>query len=186
MSKLVGTAPTLTPQSIDLNCETTWDELYPSLRVLARYLVYSFHVSLWHGQEEDIIEDIVQETALRVIERARKTERGEAPPIYSLKHMATAIAQNYCRDLRRSDRKLFHFPEQDDGAIAMGGMQEQTHVLDAVVEQMYQEWILVTVARKIANFPEKQREAILIDLANRMSYGRHPTPLQKAFMEIGI
>jgi DNA-directed RNA polymerase specialized sigma24 family protein len=154
--------------------------------VLARSLVYSFHVTLWRGQEEDMIEDIVQETALRLIERAHKVELGEAAPIYSLKRIMTVIAQNYCRDLRRRDRKLFHFPEQDDAAGALTGMQEQTDVLDAIVEYMHEEWILVMMTHNIANFPKKQREAILIDLANHMSFDEHPTPLQKAFLKVGM
>src|SRR5881296_598012 len=87
----------------DINSEDTWSNLYASLRSLARYLVYSFGVSAWQGQEDDIIEDIVQETARRVIERVRKAERGEADPIHSLKHMMIVIAQNYYKDLRRSD-----------------------------------------------------------------------------------
>jgi len=186
MGMPVNAAPVPASANIDLNCEASWNELYTSLRVLARYLVYAFRVSLWHGQEEDMIEDIVQETALRLIERARKAERGEAAHVYSLKRMMTVIAQNYCKDLRRRDCKLFHFPEQDDAAEALTGMQEQTHALDTVIERMYQEWILVTVARKIANFPKKQREAILIDLADHMSFDEHPTPLQKAFLKVGI
>ena len=80
-------------QSIDLNSEANWSDLYASLRALARYLVYSFNVSSWRGQEEDIMEDIVQETARRIIERVRKAERGEAGPIHSLKHMMMVIAQ---------------------------------------------------------------------------------------------
>lgn len=186
MGTLVSAASTPVVETIDLNCEASWNELYISLRVLARYLVYSFRVSLWHGQEEDMIEDIVQETALRLIQRARKAECGEATPIYSLRRMMTVIAQNYCRDLRRRDRKLFHFPEQDDAIGTLIDMQEQTDIVDTIVECMHQEWLLVTVAHEIAKFPKKQREAILIDLANLMSFNEHPTPLQKAFQQVGI
>src|SRR5947209_2476855 len=139
MGILIGAAPTPASENIDLNCEATWNELYTFLRVFARYLVYSFRVSLWYGQEEDMIEDIVQETVLRLIERTRKVERSEAAPIYSLKRMMTVIAQNYCKDLRRRDRKFFHFPEQDDAIGTLTDMQEQTHALDAVVEHMYLE-----------------------------------------------
>jgi DNA-directed RNA polymerase specialized sigma24 family protein len=186
MGTHVDISPTSPSQGIDLNSEVIWNKLYPSLRSLSRYLVYSFRVSLWQGQEEDLIEDIVQETAWRIIERARKAERGEADPIYSLKHMMTVIAQNYCRDLRRSDRRMFHFPPQDDTTETLPSTQEQTHAFDAVIESVYQECILTKVARNIANFPEKQREAILIDLANHMSFDGHPTPLQRAFLELGI
>jgi len=45
----------------ELSSEGTWRKLYPLLRSIARKFVFSFKVSSWHGQEEGIIEDIVQE-----------------------------------------------------------------------------------------------------------------------------
>src|SRR2546421_7690828 len=172
--------------SIDLNSEATWNNLYASLRTFARYLVYSFSLPSWRGQEEDIIEDIVQETARRVIERTRKAERGEAAPIHSLKHMMTIIAQNYCTDLWRSDRRLLHMPPQDYAPENLVGVDEQAHTLDAVTENVYQESLFMLIAHEIASFPDKQRKALLIDLANRMSFDTRPTALQKAFLEEGI
>src|SRR5437588_5178662 len=100
--------------SPDLNSEVTWGDLYTTLRPLARYLVYSFPVPSWRGQEEDVIEDIVQETARRIIERAQKAERGEAEPIRSLHQMVTVVAQNYCKDLRRRERRLVRIGQDDD------------------------------------------------------------------------
>ena len=172
--------------SIDLNSEANWSDLYASLRALARYLVYSFNVSSWRGQEEDIMEDIVQETARRIIERVRKAERGEAGPIHSLKHMMMVIAQNYCTDLWRSDRRLSHMSPQDYESETLVGVDEQAHTLDVVTENVYQESLFMLIAHEIASFPDKQRKAILIDLANRMSFDTRPTALQKAFLEEGI
>ena len=172
--------------SLDLNSEATWNDLYTTLRTLTRYLVYSFHVPSWRGQEEDVIEDIVQETARRLIERARKAERGEAEPIHSLKQMMIVIAQNYCKDLRRSERRSYHKLPQDYSPETFGGVAEQVHTLDAATENVYQEWLYMLIAHEIANFPEKQRQAILTDLANRMSFDTRPTALQKAFLNEGI
>lgn len=186
MCTRIDTFSVSSSQNLELSSEDIWNRLYSSLRPLARRLVYSFRISLWRGQEEDIVEDIVQETVWRLVERTRKAERGEAAPIYSLKYMMTVIAQNYCKDLRRRDRKLFHLPEQDDPSEACPDIQKQMPELDAVVERVYQEWVLTVVARKIASFPPKQREAILIDLAHHTSFDGHPTPLQKAFLAVGI
>jgi RNA polymerase sigma factor (sigma-70 family) len=177
---------TLSSDTIDLSSEATWNDLYSSLRSLVRYLVYSFTVSSWRGQQEDIIEDIIQETMRRVLERARKAERGEADPIHSLKQMMTVIAQNYCKDLWRRDHKVSHMPSQGVVAETFVGANEQTHTLDTVTENVYQEFIFMAVAHEIANFPDKQRKAILIDLANRMCFDIRPTPLQKAFLKEGI
>ena len=47
---------------------------------------------------------------------------------------------------------------------------------------IYQEGLFKLVAREVNAFPDKQRQAILIDLANCMSFDTQLTPLQKAFL----
>jgi hypothetical protein len=167
----------------DLYGEHTWRDIYPALRSLARYLVYTAHVPSWKGQEEDIIEDVVQETARRLLLRAQKAERGEASPIVSLTQMMTAIAQNYCKDLRRRDYRLSHELPSD---VSSEIRDEQSHLLETITESIYQEGLFKLLAHEIATFPDKQRTAVLIDLANRMSFDAQPTPLQKAFLAAGI
>jgi DNA-directed RNA polymerase specialized sigma24 family protein len=167
----------------DINSESTWIDLYASLRSLARYLIYTYRVASWWGQEEDMIEDVVQETARRLVERTRKAERGEAEPIYSLKHMMTTIAQNYCKDLRRSDHRLLHMPPQDYAPEPFVNGDDQEQTLDTVIERVFEETIFLAIAHEIARFPAKQRNALLMDLANRMCFDIQPTPLQKAFMK---
>ena len=58
-----------------LENSSAWEEMYQSLQSLVRRLVFSFAVPAWHGQEEDIVEDIVQEAARKLIEYVRKAER---------------------------------------------------------------------------------------------------------------
>jgi len=172
--------------NVDINNEATWQKFYGTLRPFARYLVYSLHISAWTGQEEDMIEDIVQETMRRMIERARKAERGEAEPIYSLKHMAVVTARNYCKDLRRAERRLCHVALEDLDPAPRAGEDEHLYPLEEVTEKTYQESLFLTIAHEVARFPVKQRQALLIDLANRMSFDSGPTPLQKAFLREGI
>ena len=176
----------LLTETLDLSSEITWRNLTLSLGSFARSLVYSFHVPSWRGQEEDIIEDIVQETARRIIERIQKAERGEADPVQSLPKMVTIIAQNYCRDLRRHDIRLVHIQPDQYVANVHIRNRDQPHILDTICESVDQEQLLTQVAREIANFPTKQRNALLIDLANRMYFDKQPTPLQQAFLEAGI
>lgn len=184
---MLTTVENLQTESLDLTSESTWVDLIASLRSTARFLAYSYsyQVPSWQGQEEDLAQDIVQETARRMIERARKAERGEAEPVRSRK-MITTTAQNYCKDLRRRDLRLFRSFENgfdlDDSAPA----DSQPRFFDAICEQINQEQLLAQVAQGIACFPEKQRTALLIDLANRMSFDGQPTALQKAFREAGI
>ncbi len=174
------------PVTYDVNSDTTWSKLYPELWSLARHLVNSFSVPSWKGQQDDIIGDIVQETTRRLIERSRKAERGEATPIHSPQYMMTVIARNYCQDLRRHDRRLFHIHAYDYTSQVHAGMNDQVHPLELVTEKVHQELLLKLIAKEVSNFPAKQRRALLIDLANRMSFDGHPTSLQQAFLEVGI
>ncbi|HEY1348062.1 MAG TPA: hypothetical protein VGF67_00380 [Ktedonobacteraceae bacterium] len=175
----------LAGDTLDLTSETTWIDLIPSLVSTARSLAYSYasQVSSWQGQEEELAQDIVQETARRMIERARKAERGEAEPVHSRK-MITTTAQNYCKDLRRHDQRLLR-PEAYGFAME-GPPSEMAPLFDEVCEHIDQKQLLEQVARDIASFPEKQRTALLIDLANRMSFMGQPTALQQAFLAVDI
>ncbi len=175
-----------TSTQIDINSDMTWNELYPSLRSLARYLVNTLPLGSWRGQEADIVEDIVQETMRRVIERSRKAERGEATPIQSLKQMITVIAYNYYRDMRRHDHRLTRIDACDYMPVTVENMESAALLLDSVTERVYQESLFDLLAGEIEHFPRKQRSALLTDLANRMCFDARPTPLQEAFLEVGI
>src|SRR5204863_1134354 len=107
-------------------------------------------------------------------------------PIHTPKHMMMTIAQNYGKDLRRSDRRLLHMPPQDYASQILVDADEQADTSDAATENVYQEKLFVLLAHEIANFPNKQRKALLIDLANRMCFDTRPTPLQSALLEVGI
>ena len=176
----------LLAEPLDLANETTWKKLTHSLGSFARSLVYSYRVPSWKGQEEDVTEDIVQETMRRIIERIQKSERGEADPIRSLDHITTIIAQNYCRDLRRRDCRLVSVQPDDLLWGVLDRTGDQPPLFDKICEGVDQELLLAQIAREIANFPHKQRNALLIDLANRMYFDIQLTPLQKAFQEAGI
>lgn len=185
-STMVTKSPASNADTFDLGSNGSWKELYASLKPSARYSVYALRVSSWQGQENDIIEDIVQETAYRMIEYARKAERGEAPSIHSLKNMMRVVAQNYCKDMNRSDRRLLRVQSQDALPQLPANKDNQMSLVELSIENVYQEGMFKLVASEIDGFPEKQRTAILIDLANRMHFGKQPTPLQKAFLEVGI
>ena len=170
----------------DIGSEATWNDLYVSLRPYAGFLVYSFHLPSWYGQEEETVDDIVQETMRRIVEHVRKAERGEAAPIHSLKGLMTVIARNYCKDLWRSEYKYSPMRPQEYTPELSSAESVHPGSLDVAIEQAYLESLFELIAREIANFPDKQRKALLIDLANRMDFDAQPTPLQKAFLKVGI
>lgn len=92
----------------ELSIELDWNELYTFLRGYVPRIVYTFRFSSWRGQEEDVIEDVIQETMRRVTERVQRVQRREAEPIRLLEHISVVIATNYCRDLIHRDHRLVH------------------------------------------------------------------------------
>jgi DNA-directed RNA polymerase specialized sigma24 family protein len=172
----------------DIGFGTLWNALYPTLHSFVKVLVHSFHVQSWRGQEDDIVQDIIQETARRLIERQRKVERGEAPPIQMFERMALVTASNYCKDMRRRDCRLVRLPEDACSPDVLDIITEKNdvNISDEATEGIYNEELFALLAREIVKFPYKQREALLIDLANRMSFETKTTLLQEAFLKVGI
>src|SRR5260370_35556835 len=149
-----------------------WPKLYPTLRLLGRRLVYSFHIQYWRGQEDDIVEDILQETARRLIEYQKKAEYGEAAPIQMLERMAVVTAYNYCKDMRRRDWRLVRLPEgaHSPNVLDIISARDVLDLSGQGTDRLNQEGLFALLAREIVKFPYKQRKALLIDLANRMSF----------------
>lgn len=168
-----------------LMSDTLWCSLYPSLRSLARYLVCTSPLPYWHGQEDDLVEDIVQETIRRVIERAHKAERGEAAPIQSFKQMATVVAYNYYRDLKRHDYRLSRL-DPISSPTQHTDEQLDEDALTIAAEQVDQDHLFDILASEIGHFPTKQKQAILTDLANRMFFDKEPTSLQNPFSKLEL
>jgi len=176
----------IAPSMFDLSSEEDWMRCMNWLRACVRRIVYSAHLVLWRGQEEDIIEDVVQETVRRILERSQQAERLEAAPICSLERMCFSIAHNYCIDMLRRDSRLLRVSADcswfEDECVP----DNQANAFEVAIEQAFQEEIFTRLAHQVARFPEKRRRALLIDLANRMCFERELTPLQKAFMAVGI
>jgi DNA-directed RNA polymerase specialized sigma24 family protein len=175
-----------------LRCEpgsdTFWINLYSFLRPLVKRLVLSSGISSWRGQEEDIVEDIVQETITRVLKCMRRAERGEGIPIASPLGLSIVIARNYYEDLRRRDRKLVHITTHDYSSRAH--VVPLSHLdsdpAELALNNIFLEWLYVKFSLEAVKFSYKQRSALFVDLANRMDFDAQPTALQKAFLEVGI
>jgi len=160
--------------------EANWGESYPQLHAQARRIVHQLKVAHWQGQEEDVAWDIVQESMRKTFEYARKVENGGHEPIQSLTALLTTVAQNYGRDLRRREWRL-----QKETA-AQGFVDNEQNFGDIATENVHQEHLFRFLAHEIAHFPQKQRQALLMDLAQRMTFGEQPSTLQAAFQAEGI
>lgn len=169
-----------------LRDEERCKELLSFLRLYAWRLVCAADIEIWRGQRRDVVEDIVQETVWRTIERARRAHAGELPPIDSLKGFMTIIARHYCIDLQRRDS---HLRREVPGAACAEydfAAGERTNLLDLAIERLSQEELFARLARCVARFPRKQRDALLTNLANRMLFDEEPSTLQSTFLAEGI
>ncbi len=166
--------------------DTNWQDIYMMLRPLAKHIVYTYRVPAWRGQENDVAEDIIQETTRKLFEYEQKIERKEAPPIQSLLPMVRVIAYNYGKDVRRRDQRVTHIETEDEGIEHFFFRNDEMSMEDRATENAYYEMLFTDMAQEIVLFPYKQRQALLIDLATHMSFERQPTPLQKAFLKVGI
>ena len=174
------------PPRCDLYSDTTWQKLYLLLRPLVKRWVYSSHIPSWKGQEDDIVEDIVQEAITRLFQYSQRAERGEVVPIETIEHMIKVVALNYCRDLKRRERRLLRSTTDE---WLYGEHVDSTNTVDSAeiaIDKAFQEWLFERLSQEIVNFPKKQRNALLIDLAYRMHFAVRPTSLQQAFLRRGI
>jgi len=99
----------------DLSSDALWINLYTFLQPYVRRLVYTSGIATWRGQEDDIVDDIVQEAIVRVLKCIRRAESGEGIPVASPEGLSIVIARNYYEDLRRRDRSIGLHPT--DAAI---------------------------------------------------------------------
>ena len=174
------------PPRCDLYSDATWQRLYLLLRPLVKRWVYSSHVPSWKGQEDDVVEDIVQEAITRLFQYSQRAERGEVVPIETIEHMIKVVALNYCRDLKRRERRLLR---SIDDEWSYGEHVDSTNTVDPAeiaIDKVFQEWLFERLSLEIIRFPKKQRNALLIDLAHRMHFAVRPTLLQRAFLRRGI
>jgi hypothetical protein len=164
--------------------EALWIPLYFLLLPLAKSWVYAAHIYSWTGQENDIAWDIVLVTIRRIYEYNLKAQ-DENVPIRSFQQLSIRIARNYFQDLRRKDNRLQPF-NRDGCSQAEFTIHDEINIADEILDRVYEEWLFEEIAREIASYPIKLRTAMLIDIARRMDFDAQPTPLQAAFLALGI
>ena len=175
-----------TPGTRELCCDALWITLYPLLLPRVRRWVYSSHLGAWYGQELDIVWDVILAAVFRTFEFALKAEL-EGIVVVSLERLSITIARNYYLDLLRKDGRIIHFEYEDLSPGEQAVISNKVDPIEAVSDAAYEEWLFTDVAKEVARFPKKTRTALLIDLANRMDFDdAEPTPLQRAFLEVGI
>ncbi|MBV9616106.1 MAG: hypothetical protein JO031_11675 [Ktedonobacteraceae bacterium] len=170
----------------NMQSDTNWQDIYMMLRPIAKRIVYAYRIPTWRGQENDVAEDIIQETARKLFEYELKIERREVPPIHALLPLVRVIAYNYGKDVRRRDQRVVHIEAADEEVEHFSSHNDEVSMEECATENAYYEMLFTEMAQEIVHFPCKQKQALLIDLATHMSFEQHPTPLQKAFLKVGI
>ena len=162
--------------------DAIWEDLYTTLRPPVRCWVYASGISSWRGQEEDITEDIVQMGIVRTYERSLRLQNSEEAALRSPRAMAYTIARNYYNDLRRREGRIDRFDSNENAYQDIVAPD----LIEFALERMYQQWILERAAYEISTFPEKQRRALLVDLAKHSDFDDQPTVLQQVLLTIDI
>ena len=168
----------------DRSVEKRWIALYLLLLPLATRWVYAAQIYSWTGQENDIAWDIVQVTIQRTFEYDLKAQ-SKNTPIGSYQGLSIRIAQNYFQDLRRKDSRLLPLYREGYSPVE-NAFHEERDMAEIILDQMYEEWLFHDIAKEIASFPPKLRTAMLIDIASLMEFGLQPSPLEAAFLKVGI
>ncbi len=163
-----------------------WAELYTLLPPLARQWVYTAHIPSWLGQQEDIVEDIVQETIFKLLKYIHRAEKGEVAPVKDMKHLAITIARNYYRDLKRKDRRLDRFELYDRTSLEQVVKSRAVDPSKIALDRVYQAWLFFKLADFVVTIATKQQTALLRDLAQRMYFVQELTLLQKTFADKGM
>ena len=180
------TSSTLTTQTVldESNFEQSLTTLYTVLLPLATSWVYAAHLYSWIGQENDIAWDIVLTTIQRIFEYYRKSEC-ENTAIGSFKKLGIRIAKNYFHDLRRKDNRILPLNREEISNVEYM-MHEETNSLEGIEECDEETWLFQEIAKQVVNFPNKLQRAMLIDISRRTDFDAQPTPLQEAFLKVGI
>jgi DNA-directed RNA polymerase specialized sigma24 family protein len=163
-----------------------WEKQVSVLRKLVKGWVYSASIPAWRGEEEEVVNELVQEAICRLLERMRKAERQEAEPVNSPDFLSRVIVRHLFIDRVRKEKRLTPLSQltyasgDDVFAIELADSSEE------VQERVMQEALFNELAAEIAKLPRRQKWALLVDIANRTQYDGNDTLLKQALLKAGI
>ena len=169
-----------------LSCNLFWDELKSLLKPRILAWLYQYNLPLWIGQEQDIANDVLQETFIRILKYAKRSAFTGSRAIEALEGFGITVARNYIRDMWRKEYRLLPFttlsesPENNIPGLSL------TDPSELALFHLTSRETLVSLAGLIKDFPPGQRRALLIDLAQRSDFDEESGPLHVIFLELGI
>jgi DNA-directed RNA polymerase specialized sigma24 family protein len=169
-----------------LSSHFSWHILYNQLNIAVTRWVRSANLPIWKAQREEIIDEIVQETMLKVLKRIHRGESGELSPVHSVEGLSVRVAYNVFIDMVRRDRRFVPLVSDNWNDTPYDVPDDREDFSEVAINNVYNASLFTQVALVIQAFPPKLRTAMLIDLARRMEFDVQPTPLQAAFLKVGI
>ncbi|GAC1566325.1 MAG: hypothetical protein NVS3B14_07700 [Ktedonobacteraceae bacterium] len=164
----------------------SWSTLILWLAPQVRGWVYTSNLPCWKGEEEAIVEEIVNETVTRILEHIKKVSSHNAKPIASMYGFARQTARHYFIDLLRKDRKSLRLSQLTNNNEEPAIRLFLTDIEEAVLNAVCYEQLFKLLAQEIITFPKKQKEAILRHHARLMDSMVDPAPLLRAYQSVGI
>ena len=165
--------------------DLVWTELYTSLNPHVKKSVNGAGIKSWRGQERELAEDVLQEAVIRTFLQTQKAVRGEAAPIVSLFHFSKKVATNHIYDVARKDFRLIR-PANDITVQEKMVADNWTDSTEEILNDIENAFLFALIAQIIVDFPVKQRNALLIDLAKLSPVDDLCSPLQQALKKVGI
>jgi DNA-directed RNA polymerase specialized sigma24 family protein len=167
------------------NRDQLWNQLYTALRPTISSWVYHSGVASWRGQENDLIEDILQETVVRTFVSQEQAE-GSGAPIHNVTGFGNTVAYRLFVDLRRRDLRLIRPSENENTEALFAINNAQENPAEIAIERLSRISLLETVLIFIADFPTKQRNALFVDIAKRSNFLDEDSPLLVALAQVHI
>ncbi len=168
-------------------CNLFWHELHNWLRPFVLSWIHQYSLPIWHGQEQEIAEDILQETSMRILKYVHQSAFNDRRPIESLDNFCITVARNCVRDLRRRQYKLTRLSSlSETREWYKQDLPDSDDPLELALTHLMSRDTLMGLARIIVDFPPGQRRAILIDLAQHSDFDEESGPLHIIFLEFGI
>lgn len=176
-----------------LKSNSTWEMLYRSIGSLVGKWVHSSSIPLWHGQEKEVVDDILQETMTKTFTYVstlspRSQESSSEISWHSLKKICKFIAYECYQHLSRHDSRFIHIRMPKHLYLGYGIIQEKADPPETVIDNTFQEWCCDHLASEIAAIPAgSRRKRLLRYLANHKRFDLHHSHLlQSAFLKRGI
>lgn len=171
----------------DYTNETLWENLSTVLKPRIKSWIRTHTLPSWRGQEDDIADDILQDTLEKLWRTFLKAEKGIGRAIEALERFAFRTARNCCIDRWRKDRRLLRL---DDGDHSYEDQISRTQYVDPeeiVVDKEYEHWRCSEVSLHVLSFSPKSQLALLIEFASKLTGRGEPAgPLQRALLARGV